>query len=138
MEPTLSTLCTTPVTGILNVSAGAVGPATLITSASFGAQTIAVVVGFLPNPASLGDAYNAYAFLLVDPSTAKAVVNQLMVYLPTGEGTWAGTASIQTSTGTFPSNGLIMVFVSRSADGLLGPQVAAGTLVTATCTTTTS
>ena len=120
-------LCTTAVTGVTDLSSGAIGPASLITSDVFAAQTISVVVGFLPNPAKFGDHFDAYAFLLLDPGTGITLARQLMDYVASGEGTWAGTATIQSSVGIYPK-GLVLVFASRSRDGLLGPQAAAGTL----------
>lgn len=116
--------CATKLQATNEFSEGSVGVVALLTSPDFGADTIAVTMGFLPNPLKIG--YEGFAFLVVDPNDGFVVKRQQMTAVDSGEGTWSGTVSNDTDQGGLPK-GLIMVFVSRS-NGDLGIEVASGNL----------
>jgi|GEM_PF-3679941 len=119
-------LCATRLHPVGSIAPDATGVATVMRS-SGRMVTAFVIVGPLPDPASLGYAY--YVFLVVDPDSGAAVIRQPMVTLPAGEfgdDVWGGTATVGLDDCELPC-GPVMVFAS-DINGSLGPQVAAGVL----------
>ena len=129
MDMSDGNLCVARLTPVGTVAPNATGLAFLLKASTGAAARAFVILGPLPDPATLGLA--AYDFLIVDPATGATVVRHGMRLLPSaafGEGIWVGTAMVTLTGGTLPC-GPVMVFAS-DINGLLGPQVAGGVLST--------
>lgn len=128
-QETDQTFCAVRLRATTERAPAAIGQASVVTSSKYDMELVDVVVGLLPDPSVFG--LDNYTFILIDPGTGVIFIRQAMVTVPSGEGAWGGTFTHDLGSGAVPL-GLVLVFASDVA-GLLGPQVAGGTLADCAC-----
>ncbi len=102
------------------------GVAALASSSHQGGQWLNVVGDNLPSPDAFGSGYTTYAFTLADAASGSVTVPQVMLVVPQGRGTWAG--SLSQESGAF-TPGVIHVYPSNPSDSRLASPILEGNLV---------
>lgn len=102
------------------------GEASLVVNQAEGFESLDVVANFLNPPATCGE-FNAYAFLLTDPSTGQTLASAVMTLVSADDdpGDWAGTYS--PGVFTIP-NGTVSVYAFNTIDNTYGMLVLQGAL----------
>lgn len=125
MSEAAPTFCSVQLRAITELAPAARGVASILTAQKYNLEAVAVTVVFLPDPSTFG--LDNYTFVVINHDGA-IVVRQPMVMVPAAEGAWGGTANVNLEAPA-AALGPVLVFASNTA-GLLGPQVAGGTLTT--------
>lgn len=74
-----------------------------------GFLSLDVVGHYMPDLASFGPRFNAYGFLVLNPTTCRILTHQRMVLVNPEVNTWAGTLELGTPPHGFPG-GLVVVY----------------------------
>ncbi len=124
--PTIVTECSVALSSIASDLNGSFGVASFAATSYQTGQWLNVVGDNLPSPDVFGPHFTTYAFTLSDPATGAVTPAQVMLVVPSGQGTWAGTLNNATEDFT---PGLVNVYPSNPTGSLLGTPILEGNLV---------
>ncbi len=124
--PTIVTECSVALSSIVSDVNASFGVASLAASSYQAGQWLNVVGDNLPSPDIFGSNFTTYAFTLSDATTGAVSSAQVMLVVPSGPGTWAGT--MENASGDF-TPGLVNVYPSNPTGSLLGTAILEGNLV---------
>ena len=123
---TIVSECSVALSSIASDASASFGVACLASSSYRTGQWLNVVGDNLPSPDLFGSNFTTYAFTLSDSATGAVSAPQVMLVVPSGQGTWAGT--LENSSGDF-TPGLVNIYPSNPTGSLLGTAILEGNLV---------
>ena len=123
--PTIVSECSVALSPISNEVPGSFGVAAVASTSYQPERWLNVIANNLPSPDRFGAGFTTYAFTLSNSATGAVTPPQVMLVVPSGHGSWAGSIENTTDDVVF---GLVNVYPSNPTGSRLGTALLEGNL----------